>query len=159
MTYEISLATVLLVIAILVLGFIVLFVGLRISRAIEKSEARIRVVNYPEFGWVFSDSKEKFKYYVDQNQFLARSEEGRNLLLEFYKSELEILEFIDGLGDLAEQSESYAQFLNFASEKIQRTTPDTMSETRWEKVKKLLPGMAKKVFDKANDVVKSTFGA
>ena len=51
MIYEISLATVLLVIAILFLGFIVLFVGLRISRAIEKSEVRIRVVNYPEFEW------------------------------------------------------------------------------------------------------------
>lgn len=159
MVYEISLSTVFFVIAILFLGFIVLFVGLRISRAIEKSEAKIRVVNYPRFEWEVSDPKEKFKYYIDQNQFLSRSEEGKNLLMEFYKSELEVLAFIDELSDLAEQSGSYSQFMNLASDKIQETTPDIISETRWEKLRKLLPGMAKKVFDKANDVVKSTFGA
>jgi|GEM_PF-5698244 len=159
MVYDLSLATVLLVIAILVLGFIVLFVGLRISRAIEKSEAKIRVVNYPGFEREFFDTEEKFQYYINQNQFLASSEKGKNLLLEFYQSELEILAFIDELSDLAEQSGSYAQFMNLASDKIQGTAPDAMSETRWERVKKLLPGMAKKIFDKANDVVKSTFGA
>jgi hypothetical protein len=159
MIYEVSLATVLLVIAILVLSFTVLFVGLSISRAIKKSEAKVRIVDYPGLEWGFTDAKEKFKHYVDQNQFLASSEEGRYLLLEFYKSELEIFAFIDELSDLAEQSGSYDQFMNLASDKVQGTTPDTISKTGWERAKKLLPTMAKKVFDKANDVVKSTFGA
>ncbi|MES1939400.1 hypothetical protein T5B8_04121 [Salinisphaera sp. T5B8] len=149
----------LILIAILVLGFIILFVGLKISAAIESSGAKIRVVNYPRFEWEFSDSEKKFQYYVNQNEFLTRSESGKRLFLEFYRSEIEILAFIDELTDLAEQSVSYAQFMDLASDRIRGATPVAMSETRWERVKKLIPGVAEKIFDKANDVVKSTFGA
>lgn len=131
--------------AIILLSLVVLRVGQTLSESISK----------------LSERKPDIQQQTAANMRLAHTPEGRAQLREFYMSELEVAAFFEAMTDLLDDSESYEEF-EIRSNRLLERLPERLHEEAeskwWRWTKNAGKKIAGKVFDKANDLVKSALG-
>lgn len=131
--------------AIILLSLVVLRVGQTLSESITK----------------LSERKPDIEQQTAANMRLAHTLEGRAKLREFYMSELEVATFFEAMTDLLDDSDSYEEF-EIRSNRLLERLPERLHEEAeskwWRWTKNAGKKIAGKVFDKANDLVKSALG-
>ncbi|WP_213629586.1 hypothetical protein [Pseudomonas sp. Pc102] len=130
--------------AIILLSLVVLRVGQTLSESIKK----------------LSERRPDIERQTAANFRLASTPEGRDELRDFYFSELEVAVFFEAMTELLDESESYEDFRTRSLELVYRL-PERLREDEskwWKWTKSAGKKIAGKLFDKANDLVKSALG-
>lgn len=130
--------------AIILLSLVVLRVGQTLSESIKK----------------LSERRPDIERQTLANMRLVHTPEGRAKLRDFYISELKVAAFFEAMTDLLDESESYKEFKTRSFELVDRL-PEKLREDEskwWKWAKSAGKKIAGKVFDKANDLVKSALG-
>jgi len=133
------------VLALVLLCVGVLFVGLSLSRL----AADVRRVVTPT-----ADSQlARLKAQEAANRFLLESEEGNEMLLRFMVSEIALMEFLDEFETDLRKSPPEGDFEQLITLRVRQ--PVTVSQQLKNWLKRKAAPIAEKIFDKANDLVKT----
>ncbi len=108
------------------------------------------------------DTSERMKRTTDANFYLTEDPAGRATLLQYFRSEMAISNIFDELEQIAGDSESLKSFLKTAKQNLELAEIEDeepkRSEGNWAKAKEGAKKVGKKLFDKANDLVKKSLG-
>jgi hypothetical protein len=90
---------------------------------------------------------------TEANESLTSRRDGRQLLADFFTSEVNVAAFFEDAADAASTSETYTAFKSKLDARVATDKP--AETTGWGKFKEISKAVGKKLFDKANDLVKS----
>jgi hypothetical protein len=122
-----------------------LWIGFVLSRTLET----LRQV----LGPTVEQRIERIRQQTLTNEALTHEVKGRKALANFFTSEVHVAAFFQDLSDAASTSETYAAFKSKLEERVASDSPAETSG--WGKFKEISKTIGKKLFEKANDIVKS----